>query len=178
MNPEQYHHLLEWLDARPTIKRWVIRLNRCLPAIPFLCYPVLLVILNARWFLLLRTGSDAALDFMQNIAKAILVPGLTFWFGTLLRQRLNRPRPYEQPGFHPLVSKETRGCSFPSRHALSAAVLAMVWLYFCRPVGILMVGITLLICVLRVVSGVHFVQDVAAGALLGFACGILGMWLL
>ena len=178
MNPEQYRKLLDWLEARPTAKRWVILLNRWLPAVPFVCYPVLLVLLNLRWFTLLHTGSDAALDFMQCIAHAILVPGITFWFGTMLRSRLNRPRPYEQPGFKPLVRKNQKGCSFPSRHALSAAVLAMVWLYFYRPVGIVMVGITLLICVLRVLSGVHFIQDVVAGAALGFVFGAVGMWLL
>ena len=65
-----------------------------------------------------------ALDFMQVIARAILVPG----HGVLAAAPScgpgsNFPRPYEQPGFVPLVSKETHGHSFPSRHALSAAVL-------------------------------------------------------
>ena len=178
MDPEQYHALRDWLDARPTARELVIAANHWLPAVPFLCYPVLLVILNLHWFALLRTGSPAALDFMQTIARAILVPGVTFWFGTVLRRRLNRPRPYEQPGFVPLVAKETKGCSFPSRHALSAAVLAMVWLYFYRPFGVIMVCIALLICLLRVLAGVHFIRDVAAGAALGFVCGAVGMWLL
>ena len=178
MTPEQYHTLRDWLDARPTLRQLVLFFNRWLPAVPFLCYPVLLVLLNLRWFALLRAGSAAALGMMQQIARAILVPGVTFWFGTALRSRLNRPRPYEQPGFVPLVAKETRGCSFPSRHALSAAVLAMTWLYFYPLVGAVMVGITLLICLLRVLVGVHFIRDVVCGAALGFGLGIIGMWLL
>ena len=100
------------------------------------------------------------------------------WGGTLLRDRLNRPRPYEQPGFEPLVHKETRGHSFPSRHALSAAVLAMVWMYFYPAAGWVMVGITALICAGRVLTGVHHVRDVVFGAALGFALGAAGMWLL
>ena len=40
---------------------------------------------------------------------------ISFWGGTILRDRLNLPRPYEQPGFEPLRHKETRGHSFPSR---------------------------------------------------------------
>ena len=115
---------------------------------------------------------------MQQIARAILVPGITFWFGTALRARLDRPRPYEQPGFVPLVAKETKGHSFPSRHALSAAVLAMTWLRFFPAVGVAMVIITLLICALRVLVGVHSVPDVLFGAALGFGLGAVGLWLL
>ena len=110
--------------------------------VPFVCYPALLLLLNLRWFAMLRVGrGGGALDFMQVIARAILVPGLAFWMGTLLRARLNFPRPYEQPGFVPLVPKSTRGNSCPSRHALSAAVLGMVWLYFYPAVGVGMLAI-------------------------------------
>ena len=115
---------------------------------------------------------------MQVIARAILVPGLAFWMGTLLRARLNFPRPYEQPGFIPLVPKSTRGNSCPSRHALSAAVLGMVWLYFYPAVGVGMLAIAALICLLRVLSGVHFIRDVLVGAAFGLAFGFAGMWLL
>ena len=140
---------------------------------------VLLVLLNLQWFRLLRGGLDqTALDFMQCIARAILVPGFVFLGGTLLRKKLNFPRPYEQPGFTPLVEKETHGQSFPSRHALSAAVLAAVWLSFYPAVGGVMVAVTVSICVLRVLAGVHFPRDVIAGALLGFSLGIVGMRLL
>ena len=76
------------------------------------------------------------------------------------------------------MEKETRGQSFPSRHALSAAVLAAVWLSFYPAVGGVMVAVTVAICVLRVLAGVHFPRDVIAGALLGFSLGIVGMRLL
>lgn len=115
---------------------------------------------------------------MMEIARSVFVPGLTFWGGTLLRDKLNWPRPYEQPSFEPLVHKETRGHSFPSRHALSAAVLSMVWMRFYPAVGWVMVGITALICLMRVLTGVHYPRDVLCGAALGFALGYAGMWLL
>ena len=128
MTAEHYHALHSWMDAHPTVSRCVVALDRWLPLIPFVCYPVLLCLLNVRLFHLL--GSHAALDFMVTIARAVFVPGFTFWGGTILRDKLNLPRPYEQPGFEPLRRKETKGHSFPSRHALSAAVLAAGWLYF------------------------------------------------
>ena len=59
-----------------------------------------------------------------------------------------------------------------------AAVLAAVWLYFYPAAGCVMVGIALLICCLRVLTGVHHVRDVVCGFALGFALGCAGMWLL
>ena len=126
MTPERYKRLTDWLEGHPALREGIILLNRWLPLVPFVCYPVLLVLLNLRWFTMLTIGrGGGALDFMQVIARAILVPGLAFGLGTILRARLNFPRPYEQPGFVPLVSKETHGNSCPSRHALSAAVLGI-----------------------------------------------------
>jgi hypothetical protein len=139
---------------------------------------VLLCLLNVRLSRLFLTQKQAALDFMVLIARSVFVPGLVFWGGTLLRSRLHFPRPYEQPGFTPLVAKESRGHSMPSRHALSAAVLAAVWLYFYPAAGCVMVGIALLICCLRVLTGVHHVRDVVCGFVLGFVLGTAGMWLL
>ena len=179
MTPERYQKLLHWMEAHPAVRTAVIALNRWLPAVPFVCYPLLLVLLNVQWFRLLQVGlNQTALDFMQLIARAVFVPAFVFLGGTLLRARLNFPRPYEQPGFTPLVPKETHGKSFPSRHALSAAVLAAVWCYFYPAAGACMVVVALLICALRVLAGAHYVRDVAAGALLGFALGAAGMYLL
>ncbi len=178
MTAEHYRPIRSWLEAHPAAKRCVAALDRWLPLVPFVCYPVLLCLLNVHLFRLFPVQKSAALDFSVDIARAVFVPGLTFWGGTILRDRLNRPRPYEQSGFEPLVHKETQGHSFPSRHALSAAVLSMVWLYFYSAVGWVMAGITILICIGRVLTGVHHVRDVVCGAALGFALGYAGMWLL
>ena len=179
MTPERYARLLCWFDAHPFLRQLTIQLNKWLPLVPFVCYPVLIVLLNLQWFRLMGRSSGAdVLDFMPVIAKAILVPAAVFLFGTLLRARLNFPRPYEQPSFTPLVEKETSGNSFPSRHALSAAVLAAVWLYFYPAVGGVMIAVALLICLLRVLCGIQYPRDVVAGALLGFALGAAGMWLI
>lgn len=178
MTPERYAKFTDWLDGHPTLRQSIILLNRWLPLVPFLCYPLLLVLLNIRWFGMMGSEQGGALDFMQVIARAILVPGMAFFLGTLLRAQLHMPRPYEQPGFVPLTPKGTRGNSFPSRHALSATVLGMVWLYFYPAVGVIMLAIAALICVLRVLSGAHYVRDVLAGVALGLAFGFVGMWLL
>lgn len=181
MTTERYQHIRSWFSLHPAVKRWVIRLDRWLPLVPFVCYPVLLVLINIQLVQLFCNGAFPladALDFMSPTARAILVPGFTFLLGTILRDRLDRPRPYEQPGFEPLVQKETHGRSLPSRHALSAFVLAMVWLYFYPAVGFGMLLVAAAISVLRVLTGVHHVRDVVCGALFGVVFGFVGMWLL
>ena len=58
MTPERYQKILHWLNAHPTAKQLVILLNHWLPAVPFVCYPVLLVLLNLQWFQLLRVADE------------------------------------------------------------------------------------------------------------------------
>ena len=114
MTAEHYHALHSWMDAHPTAKRCVVALDRWLPLIPFVCYPVLLCLLNVRLFRLLgQSASGRAGPHRTVIARTVFVPGLTFWGGTILRDRLNLPRPYEQPGFEPLRHKETRDTPSP-----------------------------------------------------------------
>ena len=97
---------------------------------------------------------------------------------TALRAALNRPRPTVVLGLPPLLNKEKKGESFPSRHVLSAAVITAVFFYTAPPLGPVLAAITLLIALVRVIGGVHFVKDVAAGALLGGALGWLGCFVL
>ena len=57
MTPERYQALLRWLEARPALKKLVIALNRWLPAVPFACYPLLLVLPVSYTHLTLPTNS-------------------------------------------------------------------------------------------------------------------------
>ena len=93
MTAEHYHALYRWFDAHPAARRFVVALDRWLPLVPFVCYPVLLCLLNVRLVQLFLTRQSAAPDLMSEIARSILVPGITFWVGTALRARLDRPAP-------------------------------------------------------------------------------------
>lgn len=181
MTTDRYRKLRSWFALHPKTTHAVVLLDRWLPLVPFVCYPVLLFRINLqlfRSFLNADIALSAALELMSPTAQAILVPGFAFLFCTILRDRLDRPRPYQQPGFQPLVPKDTLGKSCPSRHALSATVLAMVWLYFYPAVGVFMLLIAALICLLRVLTGVHHGRDVLFGAAIGILFGYVGMWLL
>ncbi len=178
MTPEQSQALYRWFEQHSGLRRCVIQLDRWLPLIPFAGFPLLIVLLNVRLFRMLPAHDFAAVQQqMSCIARAILVPGLAFWLCTMLRARLDRPRPYEQPGFCGLVQKTAKGQSMPSRHAVSAWVLAVVWLRFYPAVGAVMSLVAAMISALRVLVGVHYVRDVAVGALMGIAIGFAGLWL-
>jgi membrane-associated phospholipid phosphatase len=171
MTAAEYQKIYRWFSARPAARRALVLLTRWLPRVSMAMYPLLLVLLAG------RVAAEPGGEARALLVRAVCVPGGVFVGGTLLRHCLNFPRPYEQPGFEPLLRKNTQGHSFPSRHALSAAVIAMAWLRVCPPVGGALIALTLALCVTRVLAGVHFARDVAAGAALGFALGALGMFL-
>lgn len=94
---------------------------------------------------------------------------------SLLRIRINATRPYEKFGFTPLIKKESKGRSFPSRHAFSAAIIAFNIGAVYLPLGIAVGVIALVIAALRVVLGVHFIKDVVFGILAGILLGAIAL---
>lgn len=164
MSERRYRAVRSWFLARPAALRALRAANRLLPVLAGLCYLALL-------------GRLALLGDMRFFGAAG-VPAAAFALGSALRAALDRPRPYEVYGLAPLVSKETKGRSFPSRHLLSAAVIAAAGWWACPPLGFAMTIIALLLAPARVLAGVHFVRDVAAGAALGALFGWIGFWAL
>ena len=65
----------------------------------------------------------------------------------------------------------------PSRHLFSMAMIAMCWLYWCAPVGVVLLLLCAVMGYIRVVGGVHFPRDVIAGALGGVILG-LSFWII
>ena len=125
----------------------------------YAAYPLLLALLGARG----ETG---------QLIRTILVPGLSFVLLTLVRAKINRPRPYESWKIAPLIHKDTRGNSMPSRHIFSSAVISVSWFHLNPAVGIVMLLITGAAAWIRVLGGVHYPSDVAAGFLTGILAGI------
>ena len=167
MGPQQYRKVYTWFAARPAAWTALRLANRLLPWVSAGAYLALLGLLAARW----AAGEGGG----WLLAKSVLAPGAAFAGGSALRAALDRPRPYQQPGFVPLLPKETLGRSFPSRHALSAAVIAAAWLPVSPAACAVLAMLALALCAARVLAGVHTPADVLAGAALGFALGALGM---
>ena len=59
MTAEHYHALYRWFDAHSAARRFVVALDRWLPLVPFVCYPVLLCLLNVRLVQLFLTRQSA-----------------------------------------------------------------------------------------------------------------------
>ncbi|MFI7384548.1 phosphatase PAP2 family protein [Streptomyces sp. NPDC049813] len=90
-----------------------------------------------------------------------------------LKRIVRRPRPASEKGAGPLVRTAGRH-SFPSSHATSAAAAAVAYGAL-RPVGARVVPpLAAAVCVSRMVVGVHYPSDVAAGAALGALTARLG----
>lgn len=112
-----------------------------------------------------------------RIIKVIEVPAVVFAGVTILRRLFNLPRPYEEMDIRPIISKNKSGHSFPSRHVVSAVIIAMACLYVNVALGIAMLVISMIIAILRPIAGVHYVRDVAAGFLISILSGLIGFYL-
>ena len=165
MNGEQYRSLSEHFSETRVRSNTVKALHDVLPLVMYIFYPLQLVCLciNEGW------SSPVFLRFM-------LIPLCTFVLVTVLRAVINAPRPYETYSYTPVVNKTTSGKSFPSRHTVSAFIIAMAFLYIRPSIGVIMMMIAMGIAVIRVLSGVHFIRDVVSGAALGLLVGMLGFF--
>ncbi|NEB80114.1 phosphatase PAP2 family protein [Streptomyces sp. SID14478] len=90
-----------------------------------------------------------------------------------VKRVVRRPRPGAETGVEPLVRTAGKH-SFPSSHATSAAAAAVAYGAL-RPAGAHLVPpLAAAMCVSRMVVGVHYPSDVAAGAALGALTARLG----
>ena len=113
-----------------------------------------------------------ALLFVRHDARLIRA-------ASIFRKCYNRPRPYEgNDAIIPLISKDKKGQSFPSRHALSAAVIASACFYVYVPLGIIIAVISVVIAITRVIAGVHYPSDAAGGLIIGYGlCAMLFLYI-
>lgn len=150
---------------------WAVRLlaaaNRVIVGVFYAAYGLLLG--AALWRLL---GESAAVgQTLAALAALVLVPGAAFALLSAVRARIDAPRPCERDGVTPLVPRDGTGRSFPSRHAFSAFAIASCWWVACPAASVVLLGLACLLAIVRVLGGVHYSRDVAAGGLCGLAAG-------
>lgn len=102
----------------------------------------------------------------------LLVPATGFIVLSVIRKRMNWPRPYELGTFPPLLNREGKGSSMPSRHVFSAAIISTVAWGVHPLLSVLGLSLALLLAGVRVLAGVHFVRDVVVGFLSAILWGV------
>lgn len=160
MKKNFYMHMHRQVMEHAGLHRLVVWSVKLLPGIVYAAYPLLIGYL--------------AICRREDLPRGILVPALGFLLVTALRAAINAPRPYEAMGIPAVTPKDTKGKSFPSRHAACGSVIAVTAMFTVPVLGWILLGISLLIPVSRVIAGVHYAKDVVAGWLLGAAIGLLG----
>ena len=113
-------------------------------------------------------------DFMGAVWLGVIT-GVPFLAVSLLRFVLNTPRPYEVFEFYKQAPKNKKGRSFPSRHVFSVFVIATVLMPSNVLLGCLLFLLGILLSVIRVLLGIHFIRDVLAGAFIGIFSGGIGL---
>lgn len=162
--PQWYARVSALFRGNPNAPRILNALDKGLVGIIALAYIGMLA-----WLAFLAaTAGDT------RIWKALLVPAISFVLVSVFRKAVNAARPYEVFDIDPLIKKETRGKSFPSRHLFSAAIIAFA-LWWVNPV---FGRIALIACVVvgfcRIVGGVHFPRDIAGAFIFAIIFALVG----
>jgi membrane-associated phospholipid phosphatase len=155
---ETYIKRMEYFKEHPEIRRGMEFAGRIATGIVFFAYPLLLA-----WLLLRRA---------PELAGAIIVPLDGFLILTVFRRLINRRRPYEVYDMPPAIPKDKKGSSFPSRHVYSAFAIAFAFWWVGSitqtpavvGIAVLLAVLGVLLAVIRVTAGIHFLSDVLAGA--------------
>ena len=157
MKKEQYKSVANFLNQRKGLLKTAIIFQKLAEAFIYVSYPIFLIwlILNGNPF------------FWRSAISC----GVGFLAVSLVRRLINAERPYKKYGFTPLIKKETEGNSMPSRHCFSASVIAVNISAVFFPLGIFIGALAVMIAVLRVLLGVHFIRDVAVGLIVGVIIG-------
>ena len=151
MTKQQYEKISQPFRSEKATKRLNI-VNKAITAIGYASYPIMLI------YLFLAKFPITAL-------YATVVPASGFILLTFVRKSINRPRPYETLDIVPLIKKDTAGNSMPSRHVFSMSIIAVTGFFVHPIVGIVLIALSIMLCFVRVIGGVHYPSDVTAGFL-------------
>lgn len=131
--------------------------NKIFTYLFYLAYPICLVLAYQRDCLL----------------KIILVPGISFVLLSVFRNIVDKKRPYETWKIKPIIKKDTKGHSMPSRHVFSSVMISMCYVMLVPILGYILLLISVIAACIRVIGGVHYPIDVVVGYMVGLICGVL-----
>ena len=158
---EWYDHIATNIKNKPLYLSLLRAFNRFMTVVMPIVYLTLL----------------ATTYFQEGLGKQVLiyvfVPATGFMVLSLLRKKINAPRPYEEWTINPLLDRDSPGQSMPSRHVFSATIISMACLHASLSVGVILLVFSALLGLVRVLGRVHFPKDVVIGYICGLVWGVI-----
>ena len=158
---EWYDHIASKIENKPIFLRLLRTFNRFMTVVMPMIYLTLLAITC------LQEGLG------KQVLIYVFIPASGFVILSLLRKKINAPRPYEEWDIKPLLDRDSPGQSMPSRHVFSATIISMACLHDSLSVGVILLVLSALLGLVRVSGGVHYPKDVVVGYICGLAWGVL-----
>jgi len=132
----------------------------------FARYLIYFLVLAIIIWLIKKPRKEALFLFAELAISAILARGIiTEW----IRFFYDHPRPFALLGFNPLIPES--GASFPSGHMTFLFSLALIVWFYNRKFGWWLLGLSFLVGVARIFTGVHWPLDILGGIAIGALCG-------
>lgn len=162
MNMRFYRRLNMYFENRPESDRLLRRTGKILTITFYLAYFGLCI-----WVFL----TDR-----KKLPRVLAVPCACYGSGTLIRAAINAPRPADLMPETKREGAKRGGKGFPSRHCFSASVIAAAFAWVNPFAGAAAAAAALVMAVLRVLEGEHFIRDTIAGLLYGALFGWAGFF--
>ena len=158
---EWYNHIAGKIKNNPLFLSLLRTFNRFMTVVMPIVYLTLL----------------ATIYLQQGLGKQVgiylFIPASGFVILSLLRKKINAPRPYEVWEIVPLLDRDSPGQSMPSRHVFSATIISMACMHASLSLGVILLVLSALLGLVRVSGGVHYPKDVVVGYICGLVWGVI-----
>ena len=158
---EWYDHIAGNIENKPFLLSLLRTFNRFMTVVMPIVYLTLLV---TTYF---QEG------FGKQVLIYVFISATGFVILSLLRKKINAPRPYEEWDIKPLLDRDSPGQSMPSRHVFSATIISMACLHASLSVGVILLVLSALLGLVRVLGGVHYPKDVVVGYMCALVWGVI-----
>ena len=158
---EWYGHVAGKIEKKPLFLRLLRVFNRFMTVVMPIVYLTLLV----------TTYLQEGLG--KQVWMYVFIPASGFVILSLLRKKINAPRPYEIWEIVPLLDRDSPGQSMPSRHVFSATIISMACLHASLSVGLILLILSAILGLVRVLGGVHYPKDVVVGYICSLVWGVI-----
>ena len=158
---EWYDHIATNIKNKPLYLSLLRTFNRFMTVVMPMIYLTLLAIIY------LQEGLG------KQVWIYVFVPASGFVILSLLRKKINAPRPYEEWTIKPLLDRDSPGQSMPSRHVFSATIISMACFHASLSLGIILLVLSAFLGLVRVLGGVHYPKDVVVAYICALVWGVI-----